>query len=165
MTTKTTEEVTDALQHMVINHLKGVYVERGSMATSQILADYDLKLTLELICDHLPLRLKSHVKEILALHSLLSGFSIDRYYIQRMSETHFVVREHKTDSVEVGPDDPVIRDEISTREDANCYARAMNELQRRLDLEYGRWTKHAGVKIQTEEAPSDEQRNDQTVER
>jgi hypothetical protein len=151
MTTQTSEKVASSLQYMVINHLKRVYVERSSSATSQILADSDLKLTLELICDHLPDSLQPHIREILALHTLLSGFSLDRYYIERMSETHFVVREHKTDSVEVGPDDPIVRNEISTREDANGYARAMNELQRKLDLEHGRWTKQAAVKTQQEE--------------
>ncbi len=164
MTTKTTEEVASDLQYMVINHLKDVYVRRSSSTQGQILADYDLKCALELVCDSCPQSLQPKIREILALHTLVSGFSLDRYYIQRMSETHFVVHERKTDRVEVGPDDPVIRDEISTREDAAYYARAMNELQRKLDLEYGRWTKHAVVKPQREEI-KDEQGNDKAVER
>src|SRR5204862_3869199 len=146
---KSLEDVESSLQYMVINHLKRLYVKQSPYCG--LIADGDLKSTLELVCDHLPAVLQTRIQEVFELHSLLNASPIERYYVQCLSATHFVVRERQAENIEPLPSDPVVRDTFSTRPDANCYARAMNELQRSLDLEYGRWTKHGAGKTTKEE--------------
>ena len=152
MTTKTTKEVADALQRLVTNDLKRIYVEHDNPTTRQMLADDDLKQTLELVCDSLPEELREQIREILALHTLVGRISVDRYYVQRLSDTHFVVRERQADQLQPLPSDPIVCDEFSTWPDAASSAKSMNRIQRKLDLIYGRWTKHGAVKTHPEEA-------------
>jgi hypothetical protein len=147
----TTEEVADALQSLVINDLKRIYAEHDNPTTRQFLTDDGLKQTLELVCDSLPEQLREQIREILALHTLLGRISIDRYYVQCLSTDHFVVRERQADQLQPGPSDLIVCDEFSTWPDAACYAKSMNRIQRKLDLIYGRWTKHGGGSTQTEE--------------
>lgn len=151
MTTKTTEDVASDLQRLVINDLKRIYAEHDNPTTRQMLADDSLKQTLELVCDSLPERLRGQIREILALHTDLGRISIDRYYVQRLSDTHFVVRERQAEVYQPLPSDLIVCDEFSTWPDAACYAKSMNRIQRKLDLIYGRWTKHGAVKTHPEE--------------
>ena len=75
----------------------------------------------------------------------------DRYYVYRQSPRLSLVRERQL-QYQAGPDkpgshatDPIIRS-FEYREDAHRYARTMNEVQRKLDQQYGRWAKHAITK-------------------
>jgi hypothetical protein len=68
---------------------------------------------------------------------------IMRYYVQRISEQLFSVRERQAYRDKTGPNDRIVHDDFTDRESAHYYANAMNDLQRQLDERYGRWTKHA----------------------
>jgi hypothetical protein len=66
----------------------------------------------------------------------------DRYYVQQLTEQIFLIRERKSVEEEPGPDDHIVRS-FNIRHDAYMYAGSMNEKQRKLDEQYGRWTQPA----------------------
>jgi hypothetical protein len=66
----------------------------------------------------------------------------DRYYIQRLTEQVFLIRERASPEGEAGPDDRIVRS-FDVRHDANMFAESMNEKQRKLDEQYGHWAQHA----------------------
>jgi hypothetical protein len=66
----------------------------------------------------------------------------DRYYVQRLSEQVFLIRERMSADKEPGPDDQIIRS-FDIRFDAYTYADNANDLQRKLDERYGHWTQKA----------------------
>lgn len=66
----------------------------------------------------------------------------DRYYVQRLTEQVFLVRERTSVEGEEASDDRIVRS-FDIRHDANAYAESMNEKQRKLDEQYGHWAQHA----------------------
>jgi len=66
----------------------------------------------------------------------------DRYYVQRLTEQVFLIRERMSVEGELGPDDRIVRS-CDVRHDAYMYAKSMNEKQRKLDEQYGHWAQHA----------------------
>ncbi len=66
----------------------------------------------------------------------------DRYYVQRISEQIFVIRERPSVEKDPGPDDRIVRSFVIGH-DASLYADSINALQKKLDEEYGHWTKNA----------------------
>jgi len=56
----------------------------------------------------------------------------DRYYVQRLTEQVFLIRERKTVDGESGPDDRIVRSFVF-RHDAYMYVDDMNEKQKKLD--------------------------------
>ena len=66
----------------------------------------------------------------------------DRYYVQRLTEQVFLIRERVSADGEPGPDDRIVRS-FNARHDAYQYAGSMNERQKELDEHYGRWVQHA----------------------
>lgn len=69
----------------------------------------------------------------------------DRYYIQRLSEQIFVIRERL--SADEGPaaDDRIVRS-FTIGHDASQYADNINAKQRKLDEQYGHWMQNAAEK-------------------
>ena len=66
----------------------------------------------------------------------------DRYYVQRLTEQVFLIRERMSAEGEPGPDDRIVRS-CDVCHDAYMYAKSMNEKQRKLDEQYGHWAQHA----------------------
>lgn len=66
----------------------------------------------------------------------------DRYYIQRLTEQVFLIRERMSAEGGPGPNDPIVRS-FDIRHDAYLYVGSMNERQRKLDEHYGHWAQHA----------------------
>jgi len=66
----------------------------------------------------------------------------DRYYVQRLTEQVFLVREYTSADGEPGPDDRIVRS-FSMHHDAYMYADGLNNKQRELDKNYGHWTQNA----------------------
>jgi hypothetical protein len=66
----------------------------------------------------------------------------DRYYVQRLTEQVFLIRERVSTEEEAGADDRIVRS-FDARHDAYMYAESMNEKQRKLDEQYGHWAQHA----------------------
>ena len=66
----------------------------------------------------------------------------DRYYVQHLTEQVFVVRERMSADEEPGPDDRMVHS-FAVRHDAYLYVSRVNELQRKLDEDYGHWAQHA----------------------
>ena len=66
----------------------------------------------------------------------------DRYYVQRLTEQVFLIRERASPEGESGPDDRIVRS-FDVRHDASVFAENMNEKQRKLDEQFGRWAQHA----------------------
>lgn len=66
----------------------------------------------------------------------------DRYYVQRLTEQIFLIRERVSADGKPGPDDRLVRS-FDVRYDADNYASSVNEKQRKLDEHYGHWTQHA----------------------
>ena len=66
----------------------------------------------------------------------------DRYYVQRLTEQVFLIRERASSEEVAGPDDRIVRS-FDVRHDANMFAESMNEKQRKLDEQYGHWAQHA----------------------
>jgi hypothetical protein len=66
----------------------------------------------------------------------------DRYYVQRLTDQVILVRERTSPEGEHGPDDRIVRS-FDVRHDAYTYAESMNEKQRTLDEQYGRWAQLA----------------------
>jgi hypothetical protein len=60
----------------------------------------------------------------------------DRYYVQRLTEQVFLIRERKTVDEEPGPDDRIVRSFVF-RHDAYRYVDSMNEKQKKLDEHHG----------------------------
>jgi len=59
----------------------------------------------------------------------------DRYYVQRLTEQVFLIRERESSDGETGPDDRIVRSFVF-RHDAYMYVDTMNEKQKNLDGEY-----------------------------
>ncbi len=66
----------------------------------------------------------------------------DRYYVQRLTEQVFLVRECMSAEGGPGSDDPIVRS-FDIRHDAYMYAESMNEKQKKLDEQYGHWVQQA----------------------
>jgi hypothetical protein len=66
----------------------------------------------------------------------------DRYYVQRLTEKIFLIRERMSADGEPGPDDRIVRS-FDMRHDAYMYADNVNDMQRKLDEQYGYWAQHA----------------------
>ena len=66
----------------------------------------------------------------------------DRYYVQRLTEQVFLIRERLSADGGPGPDDRLVRS-FGNRDDAYTYAVNINDRQRKLDEDYGHWTQHA----------------------
>jgi hypothetical protein len=66
----------------------------------------------------------------------------ERYYIQRLTEQVFLIRECISVDGEPGPDDRIVRS-FDVRHDAYVYVESMNEKQKKLDEQYGHWAQHA----------------------
>lgn len=56
----------------------------------------------------------------------------DRYYVQRLTEQVFLVRERTSPEGKAASDDRIVRS-FDARHDATMYAENMNEKQRKLD--------------------------------
>jgi hypothetical protein len=65
----------------------------------------------------------------------------DRYYVQRLTEQIFLIRERMSADGEPGPDDRIVRS-FTIGHDAYMYADSMNDRQRKLDEHYGHWAQH-----------------------
>ncbi len=66
----------------------------------------------------------------------------DRYYVQRLTEQVFLVRERVSADGEPGPDDRIVRS-FDVRQDAYQYVGSVNERQKELDEHYGHWVQPA----------------------
>jgi len=66
----------------------------------------------------------------------------DRYYVQRLTEQVFVIRERVSADGKQGPYERIVRS-FDVGHDAYMYADKVNERQRKLDEDYGHWTQHA----------------------
>ena len=66
----------------------------------------------------------------------------DRYYVQQLTEQIFLIRQCKSVEEVPGPDDTIVRS-FNIRHDAYMYASSMNEKQRKLDEQFGRWAQAA----------------------
>jgi hypothetical protein len=66
----------------------------------------------------------------------------DRYYVQRLTEQVFLIRERMSAEGAPGADDRIVRS-FDVRHDAYMYAESMNEKQKKLDEQYGHWAQHA----------------------
>jgi hypothetical protein len=66
----------------------------------------------------------------------------DRYYVQRLTEQIFLIRESTSRDGESGPDDRIVRS-FSIRHDAYIYADSVNKKQKKLDEHLGRREQHA----------------------
>ncbi len=62
----------------------------------------------------------------------------DRYYVQRLAEQVFLVRERMSTDGRPGPNDRLVRS-FDVQHDAYTYVDSMNEKQRKLDEQYGHW--------------------------
>ncbi len=66
----------------------------------------------------------------------------DRYYVQRLTEQVFLIRERLSTDGGQGPDDRLVKS-FNNRDDAYMYAVSINDRQRKLDEDYGHWTQRA----------------------
>lgn len=66
----------------------------------------------------------------------------DRYYVQRLTEQVFLIRERMSADGEPGPDDRIVRS-FDIRHDAYQYVGSVNDAQRKLDEDYGHWVRNA----------------------
>lgn len=66
----------------------------------------------------------------------------ERYYVQRLTEQVYVVRERLAAGEESGSDDRIVRS-FNVGQDAYRYADTMNERQRELDKHHGHWAQRA----------------------
>jgi hypothetical protein len=66
----------------------------------------------------------------------------DRYYVQRLTEQVFLIRERLSADGGQGPDDRLVKS-FNNRDDAYMYAVNINDRQRKLDEDYGHWTQRA----------------------
>lgn len=65
----------------------------------------------------------------------------ERYYVQKLTEQIFLVRE-RTTAGEPGPDDRIVRS-FDIRHDAYMFAEGVNDKQKKLDESEGHWTQRA----------------------
>jgi hypothetical protein len=65
-----------------------------------------------------------------------------RYYVQRLTEQVFLIRERTSADGEPGPDDRIVRS-FDVRQDAYMFVDAVNEKQKKLDEHYGHWAQPA----------------------
>jgi len=65
----------------------------------------------------------------------------DRYYVQRLSEQIFLIRERMSADGKPGPDDRIVRS-FDVRNDAYLYVDSVNERQRKLDEHDGHWAQN-----------------------
>jgi len=63
---------------------------------------------------------------------------VDRYYVQRLTEQVFVIRECLSTGGEPGSNDRIVRS-FDVRQDAYMYADSVNDKQRKLDEHFGHW--------------------------
>jgi len=66
----------------------------------------------------------------------------DRYYVQRLTEQVFIIRERVSEDGEPGSNDRIARS-FDMRHDAYAFVDTVNELQRKLDASYGHWVQSA----------------------
>ena len=66
----------------------------------------------------------------------------DRYYVQRLTEQVFLIRERKSAEEGPGPDDRIVRSFVF-RHDAYTYADTVNNEQKKLDENHGHWAQPA----------------------
>ena len=66
----------------------------------------------------------------------------DRYYVQRLTEQIFLIRECTSADGEPGPDDRIVRS-FSIRHDAYMYVDSVNIKQKKLDEHQGRRERYA----------------------
>ncbi len=66
----------------------------------------------------------------------------DRYYVQILTTQVFLVRECVSINGEPARGDRLVK-AFDIRHDADLYANEVNEKQRMLDEQYGRWTQQA----------------------
>ena len=66
----------------------------------------------------------------------------DLYYVQRLTEQIFLIRESTSGDGEPGPDDRIVRS-FSVRHDAYMYADSVNNKQKKLDEHLDRQEQHA----------------------
>ncbi len=66
----------------------------------------------------------------------------DRYYVQRLTDQIYVVRERLSVDDGPGPNDHIIRS-FDIRHDAYTYVDNVNATQRKLDEQNGHWAQHA----------------------
>ena len=59
----------------------------------------------------------------------------DRYYVQRLTEQVFLIRERESSDGESGPDDRIVRSFVF-RHDAYMYVDTMNEKQKNPDEDH-----------------------------
>ncbi len=62
----------------------------------------------------------------------------DRYYVQRLSEQIFLIRERMSADGKPGPDDRIVRS-FDVRNDAYLYVDSVNKRQRELNEHDGQW--------------------------
>jgi hypothetical protein len=65
-----------------------------------------------------------------------------RYYVQRLTEQVFLIRERTSADGEPGPDDRIVRS-FDVRQDAYMFVDTVNEKQKKLDEHYGHWAQPA----------------------
>lgn len=66
----------------------------------------------------------------------------ERYYVQRLTEQVFLIRERASADGEPGPNDRIARS-FDMRHDAYVFVDTVNDLQRKLDESYGHWVQSA----------------------
>ena len=66
----------------------------------------------------------------------------DHYYVQRLTEQIFLVRERMSAEGAPGPDDRIVHS-FGISHDAYTYANNANTRQRELDEQYGHWKQSA----------------------
>ncbi len=66
----------------------------------------------------------------------------DRYYVQRLTEQVFLIRERKSSDNESGTNDRLVKS-FDIGHDAYLYAGNANDTQRKLDEQYGHWVQQA----------------------
>ena len=66
----------------------------------------------------------------------------ERYYVQRLTEQVFLIRERVSADGEPGPNDRIART-FDMRHDAYMYVESANERQRKLDEAHGHWVQNA----------------------
>ena len=71
---------------------------------------------------------KKHVRAITMIGN--------RYYVQRLTEQVFLIRERMSADAEPGPDDRIVRS-FAVLHDAYRYVETMNEKQKKLDEHQG----------------------------
>lgn len=66
-----------------------------------------------------------------------------RYYVHTINEQQCEVREHTAPNTEPAKEDRVVKDDFAGLGHAHYFADKMNQLQRRLDDQYGHWVQKA----------------------